>query len=99
MKILLIAVMLLAGFGTNGFTATKAKEAHKMEMMNLTPAQREDMAKAHEAMAACLRSTKPLMDCHKEMMASCKDKLGKSCPMMGHMHGHEMMEHEEKNEK
>jgi predicted HAD superfamily phosphohydrolase YqeG len=67
------------------------KAGHKMAMMNMTPEQREEMAKNHEKMAACLRSDKPMMDCHKEMMESCK--MGKNaCAMMGDMgHMHSMM--------
>ena len=46
---------------------------------------REKMATLHEQMAACLRSDKPLADCHSEMMKSCQDTMGKKdCPMMGH---------------
>jgi hypothetical protein len=29
---------------------------------------REQMAKAHDAMAACLRSDRPIDECHSEMM-------------------------------
>lgn len=101
----LVFAFLFASFEGGAFAAPKGKAAHEMKMMNATPAQREDMAKAHEAMATCLRSTKPMMDCHKDMMASCKDKMGKSCPMMGHMgehgmkHDHGMMEQEESDKK
>jgi hypothetical protein len=46
---------------------------------------REKMATVHEQMAACLRSDKPLADCHSEMMKNCQDTMGKKdCPMMGH---------------
>ncbi|OFZ55480.1 MAG: hypothetical protein A2428_06765 [Bdellovibrionales bacterium RIFOXYC1_FULL_54_43] len=45
---------------------------------------REKMAKNHEKMAACLRSDKPVQDCRKEMMETCrKDKT--ACPAMGRM--------------
>lgn len=57
---------------------------------NLTPEQRENMAKMHEDMAKCLRSTKPMKECHEEMKKSC-ESMGKDCPMMEHgkgMHHH-----------
>lgn len=34
----------------------------------LTKEQRQKMADVHEKMAACLRSDKPIEDCHAEMM-------------------------------
>lgn len=46
---------------------------------------REKMASLHEQMAVCLRSDKPIADCHSQMMKSCQDTMGeKGCPMMGH---------------
>lgn len=42
--------------------------------------QREKMAANHEKMSACLRSDKPLKDCHDEMRKSCEENKG-SCPM------------------
>ena|SRR6266581_737063 len=46
---------------------------------------REKMATLHEQMAACLRSDKPIADCHSQMMKSCQDTMGKQgCTMMGH---------------
>lgn len=58
----------------------------------LTKEQREKMATIHEQMAACLRSDKPISECHKEAMKSCQDTMGKDgCPMMGgSMHEHMM---------
>ena len=39
-------------------------------------------------MAACLRSDRPLKDCHDEMMHACQKTMGPDgCPMMGGM-GH-----------
>jgi hypothetical protein len=34
----------------------------------MTADQRTKMAEAHEKMAACLRSDRPLSECHEEMM-------------------------------
>lgn len=60
---------------------------------NPTPTQRENMAKMHEQMAACLRSTKTMKECHDEMRKSC-EALGKEgCPMMKWEHGKDMMRH------
>jgi hypothetical protein len=57
--------------------------------------QREKMATIHEQMAACLRSDKPIADCHKEAMKSCQDMMGKEgCPMM-----HEHMMHQQQSPK
>lgn len=44
--------------------------------------QREEMARAHEKMAACLRSDRPFADCHQEMMQTCRDVSGgRGCGM------------------
>ena len=57
--------------------------------------QREKMAQAHEKMAACLRSDRPVADCHQEMMQACHDTMGaQGCGMMmgqGGMRGRGMM--------
>ncbi|MHB1845171.1 MAG: hypothetical protein ACYCWW_10095 [Deltaproteobacteria bacterium] len=61
--------------------------AAKME--NMTTDQRSKMADAHEKMAACLRSTRPVKECHQEMKKSCQEVMGKdNCPMMGRMGRH-----------
>lgn len=45
---------------------------------------RQKMAAMHTKMAVCLESDKPMSDCQKEMMTSCKGMMGKTgCPMMG----------------
>lgn len=45
---------------------------------------REQMAKMHEEMAACLRSEKSFADCQGQMHARCTTAMGeKGCPMMG----------------
>jgi predicted HAD superfamily phosphohydrolase YqeG len=88
--------LFLAASAAPALCADMKKADHKMAVMNMTPEQREEMAKTHEKMAACLRSDKPMMDCHKEMMESCK--MGKtSCPMMGRgmKHDHSKMEQED----
>ena len=79
-------VLGAAGFASGSENAKNPAE--KKAVMGLTAAQRKDMALAHEKMATCLRSEKPFDECHKEMMKTCKDMMGKgACPMMGEMHG------------
>ncbi|MGZ3671380.1 MAG: hypothetical protein ACXVB9_08870 [Bdellovibrionota bacterium] len=92
---LALATIMFAVSATPALCAEKAKPTEKKAMMEMTPAQREEMAAMHEKMAACLRSDKPIKDCHKEMMDTCKNAKN-GCPMMKHMHGmkHEMMEDE-----
>jgi hypothetical protein len=53
---------------------------------------RVKMASAHERMAACLRSEKPIAECRSDMMKSCHDVMGeRGCPMMGMGMNHEGM--------
>lgn len=61
----------------------KGKEAPKIEWTNL---QRENMAKMHEDMASCLRSTKTPMQCRADMKASCQTMGKNGCPMMEKKH-------------
>jgi len=53
----------------------------------MTTEQRQKMAGAHEKAAACLRSDRPVAECHEEMMKGCQEAMGKACPMMGGMGG------------
>ena len=74
------------------------KKASSMKMPTMTAEQRQKMADAHDKMAACLRSDKPLGDCREEMMKACKEGMGKDgCPMMGQrgMHQGHMMHSDE----
>ncbi len=44
---------------------------------------REKMAVFHEQLATCLRSDKPIAECHKQVMKHHKEMMGKEdCPMM-----------------
>jgi len=67
--ILCAAALLCAGPVALAADAAKADapkaDVHRMEVSKET---REKMASVHEQMAACLRSTKSLDDCHHEMM-------------------------------
>jgi hypothetical protein len=48
---------------------------------------RRKMAELHQKMSDCLKTEKPMSECHNEMMQGC-DMMGKNaCPMMGPMHG------------
>ena len=57
-------------------------------------ATREKMATAHERMAACLRSDKPIAECHAQMMKGVGHVPGETgCPMMSAgMHGQMMQD-------
>lgn len=65
----------------------KSTKAPKIEWTSL---QRENMAKMHEDMAACLRSTKTPKQCHADMKMACKNMGKDGCPMMGEKHHHMM---------
>jgi hypothetical protein len=57
-------------------------------MPAMTAEQRNKMADVHEKLAACLRSDRPMSDCHEEAMKNCQDLLGANCPM-GHGKEHQ----------
>jgi len=84
----LIAALALIFGASAAFAAEPLSEGHP----TMSKEQREKMATIHEQMAACLRSDKPVADCHKEAMKSCQDAMGKDwCSMMHeHMHNHMM---------
>jgi hypothetical protein len=49
---------------------------------------RAQMATVHEQMVACLRSDKPIAECHTEMMKGCQKFMGtQGCSMMGMSQG------------
>ena len=82
MRLLAGIVAMIGGFALAQDTATTATKAQ----LQLTAEQRAKMADAHEKMAACLRSNRPLGECHDEMMKSCQETMGTgACPMMGGM--------------
>ena len=43
---------------------------------------REQMARVHEQMAACLRSDKAFTECRAQMQSACHSAMGPHCPMM-----------------
>jgi hypothetical protein len=83
-----ISVLILTGLLGSAVArgAEKAKPAAQPKSSEVSYEQRQKLADIHEKTAACLRSNKPIEECHKEMMTYCHDEMGKEgCPMMGHM--------------
>ena len=79
-------VMLIILSCNTSFGAGKNKIKNKTILVTLE--QRQSMASIHEKMASCLRSDKSVEICHKEMMESCQEMMGKnSCLIVGEMHG------------
>jgi uncharacterized protein HemX len=77
--LILIVAMSIAAVGS-------AFAAEQAPTKGTEPSQqaREQMAKMHEEMAACLRSEKSFADCQTQMHQRCMTALGaKGCPMMG----------------
>jgi hypothetical protein len=72
-QLLLVAVAVV---GAAGAWAVQAQTPPSRQM-------REQMAAAHEKMAACLRSDKDIAVCRSEMHQSCQAMMGaQGCPMM-----------------
>ncbi len=98
-------VVCMSGHVAIADDAGKQSPSKKMSMpptQMMTTDQRQKMADAHERMAVCLRSDKPVSDCHEEMKKACQEGMGKDgCPMMGGKgmhHGHRM-DHDESDSK
>ncbi len=84
MKILFIALLIASSIHSTSKAQTPATDS--TASMNESLDQRSQMADLHQTMAICLRSSKPMTDCHEEMKASCKMNMGEdSCMMSGHM--------------
>ena len=75
----------------SGVSAVLAAEPPSQGHPTMSKEQREKMATIHDQIAACLRSDKPVADCHKEAMKSCQDAMGKDWCSMMHEHGHNQM--------
>ena len=79
MKTILMAILFtLSGIGYAH--AETGKEKHH-EHKEPTKEERQEMAAAHEKMAVCLKSDRPIDECFKEMMDAHKGRA--HCPMMG----------------
>lgn len=89
---LMFALATLGNLALGAETTSMSTEAKGPPQ--LTTEQRQKMADLHDKMAACLRSDRPLSDCHEEMMKGCKEAMGKDgCPMMIGKMGHRMHHH------
>jgi hypothetical protein len=100
-KIMLFLVAGIILFGSSALFAEETKTEKSDTVMKgkgkmkMTPEQRENMAKSHEQMAACLRSDKTVPECHEEMMNACEKTMGKECKkMMMHNGRHKGMKME-----
>ena len=83
MRILTLAV-LLAFTATSPWASAAKDKSTKASKMEWTMEQRESMAKMHENMANCLRSSKTMKDCRAEMKTTCHDMGKENCPMGRH---------------
>lgn len=83
--VLALSVLLISTGAAFGQGKPADPDAKAPARPTLTQEEREQMAKHHEAMAACLRSDKDIKVCHEEMAAQCKaESEGGMCPMMRH---------------
>ena len=102
MKFRNLTIRALSAFGlatalVGGGSVVAFAQGH-MGMANMSrdeqSAHHEKMAGMHTTMAACLKSTKTVDECHQEMKKSCETLHGGKCPMAmkdGHMGGRGMM--------
>ena len=92
MKIIAL-LMCAAAALANSALAAEAKKAPE-----ITSEQRQKMAGIHDKMASCLRSERPVSECHEEMKKGCGDTMGKDgCPMMGGKMGHGKHHHHDED--
>ena len=92
-----IFTISMALFFSLGTWAAESAQSQKESPAAPSKELREQMAKAHEKMALCLRSEVSVEDCHQQMREQCQDmKSEGGCFMMGKM-GRGMMEHHKKN--
>jgi hypothetical protein len=74
-KFLLVSLALILGSAS----VVSAAEPPSTAATGPSKEAREKMAAFHEKLAACLRSDKPIAECHKEAMQHHQDMMG----MMG----------------
>jgi len=65
---------------------TKEERAKRADRM-------DQMAEVHKKMAECLRTDKPMAECHEQMKKECPMAKEGNCPMMDEMHGMKRMRH------
>lgn len=76
--------LLIAGTMISLVTIAFAAEQAPPEGSEPSKQAREQMAKMHEEMAACLRSAKSFAACQTQTHERCMTTMGdKGCPMMG----------------
>nr|BFD66032.1 hypothetical protein HAGR004_10540 [Bdellovibrio sp. HAGR004] len=85
---------ILAMTLTASFAFARDTMPPKAPTVNWSNLQRENMAKMHEDMAKCLRTSKSPSECQADMRMACKNMGENACPMMGKK-GHHMMMYEE----
>jgi len=79
MKSLLASLAMILG----GMSVALGAEPPSTAPAGPSKEMREKMATVHEQLAACLRSDKPIAECHKEAMKHHQEMMGKDgCPMM-----------------
>ena len=84
----LLSFVMSAAFIFSAFAVESKGVFDETKRPGPTAEQRQQMADAHEKMAACLRSDQPVKECHQELMKSCKDKMGENgCSMGGGRRG------------
>jgi hypothetical protein len=80
---------LIAALALAAAAPALAAEPEKAPPSAPSAEQRQKMAEAHQRMADCLKSSRPISECHAEMKQSCQEAHGEGgCPMMEHGHGH-----------
>ncbi len=77
----LLGILAMLG----GYALAQDKGGTPTKAPQLTAEQRGKMAEAHERLAACLRSDRPLSECRDEMMKSHESMGMGDCPMIGGM--------------
>jgi hypothetical protein len=88
------AILALYIPGTAPFAAEQPAATAATAVSAPSRETREAMAAVHEQMAACLRSDKPVEQCHSEMHKACREKVGQEqCPMMMRIHDRKMQPH------
>ena len=89
----LLMILCLGSAITYAHEGSEMDKSDKMQKMwmEMTPEKRQTMATGHEKLAVCLRSTRPMTECHDEMQKSCDDTMGKeACSMMDMKHHKDM---------
>ena len=95
-KTSLLGLLILAVLTATSTLAAEPKE-DRAKMITA----HEAMVKSHQEMVKCLKTNKPVQECHEELMKACEEHMDKGSCMMGkkkhHREGHETKEKTEKN--